>query len=234
MIKIEKSFYDGYVYDLSMKNNSNFFADSICIHNCEKKRYLMQIHDNEGVRFETPKLKIMGVEAIKSSTPAPCRVAMKELFKIILNEDEKSMQKYVLTFKDTFYKLPPEEKAFPRSVSNITKYEDSKTIYKNSPPINSRAAILYNHLLKKHKLEGKYEKISNGNKMRYIYLNPRNPLREDVIGFIDKLPVEFGLHQYIDNEKQFYKSFIKPVEMVLNAIDWDIEEKTTLDSFFTF
>jgi len=198
-----------------------------------KKRYILNVWDNEGVRYAKPKLKIMGIEAIKSSTPAPCREAFEELFQILIKGTEEQTQQYIQSFRNTFDALPPEEKAFPRGVSSIKKYMDSKTIYRKGTPINSRAAILYNSLLKQHKLENKYEAIKEGEKIKYIYLNPKNPMRQDVIAFSQILPPEFGLHRYIDNTTQFEKSFLDPAKIILNAIGWKAEEEASLEDFFS-
>jgi len=198
-----------------------------------KKRYILNVWDNEGVRYANPKLKIMGIEAIKSSTPAPCREAMEGLFQILINGTESETQRFIQEFKNTFDSLPIEEKAFPRGVSSLKQYADSKTIYKKSTPINSRAALLYNNLLKQHALENTYEMIKEGEKIKYIYLNPKNPIREDVIAFPEVLPPEFGLHRYIDNDTQFEKSFLDPAKIILNAIGWKAEEEATLEDFFT-
>lgn len=197
-----------------------------------KKRYILNVWDNEGVRYAEPKLKIMGIEAIKSSTPAACRKAFKELFDILINGTEDQTQKFIADFRNRFAALPAEEKAFPRGVSSVKEYADSKTIYKKSTPINSRASILYNHMLKQTNTENKYERIQDGEKIKYIHLNPRNPLREDVIGFYSILPPEFGLHQYIDNDTQFQKAFLDPTKAILNAIGWKAEESASLEDFF--
>jgi DNA polymerase elongation subunit (family B) len=198
-----------------------------------KKRYILNVWDNEGVRYANPKLKIMGIEAIKSSTPAPCREAMEGLFQILINGTESETQRFIQEFRNTFDSLPIEEKAFPRGVSSLKQYADSKTIYKKSTPINSRAALLYNNLLKQHALENTYEMIKEGEKIKYIYLNPKNPIREDVIAFPEVLPPEFGLHHYIDNDTQFEKSFLDPAKIILNAIGWKAEEEATLEDFFS-
>ena len=198
-----------------------------------KKRYILNVWDNEGVRYAKPKLKIMGIEAIKSSTPAPCRKAFKELFDILISGTETETQKFIADFRNRFAALPAEEKAFPRGVSSVKDYQDSKTIYKKGTPINSRAAILYNHMLKQTKMENKYERIQDGEKIKYIHLNPRNPLREDVMGFYTVLPPEFGLHQYIDNDKQFEKAFLDPAKLILDAIGWRAEETASLEDFFS-
>jgi DNA polymerase elongation subunit (family B) len=197
-----------------------------------KKRYILNVWDNEGVRYAKPKLKIMGIEAIKSSTPAPCREAFEQLFQILINGTEQETQLFIQNFRNTFDSLPAEEKAFPRGVSSLKKYLDKKTIYCKGTPINSRAAILYNHRLKELGLENKYEAIKEGEKIKYIHVNPRNPMREDVIGFSQVLPPEFGMHKFIDNEMQFEKAFLIPAKAILDAIGWKAEEEASLEDFF--
>lgn len=198
-----------------------------------KKRYILNVWDNEGVRYAKPKLKIMGIEAIKSSTPAACRTAFKELFNILISGTEDETQKFIENFRNKFASLPAEEKAFPRGVSSVKDYMDSKIIYKKGTPINSRAAILYNYMLKEKGVQNKYETIKDGEKIKYIHLNPRNPLREDVIGFFTVLPTEFGLHQYIDNDTQFEKAFLDPARLILDAIGWKAEPTASLEDFFS-
>jgi DNA polymerase elongation subunit (family B) len=198
-----------------------------------KKRYILNVWDNEGVRYAKPKLKIMGIEAIKSSTPAACRKAFKDLFNILIEGTEEETQKFIAEFRNKFVALPAEEKAFPRGVSSIKEYMDSKTIYKKGTPINSRASILYNYMLKEKGITNKYETIKDGEKIKYIHLNPRNPLREDVIGFFTVLPTEFGLHQYIDNDTQFEKAFLDPAKIILDSIGWKAEPTASLEDFFS-
>jgi DNA polymerase elongation subunit (family B) len=197
-----------------------------------KKRYILNVWDNEGVRYAKPKLKIMGIEAIKSSTPAACREAFEKLFQILINGTEQETQQFIHDFRHTFDSLPVEEKAFPRGVSSLKKYHDKKTIYAKGTPINSRAAILYNHRLKELGLEKKYEAIKEGEKIKYIHIDPRNPMREDVIAFSQILPPEFGLHRYIDNTTQFEKAFLAPAKIILDAIGWKAEEEASLEDFF--
>jgi DNA polymerase elongation subunit (family B) len=197
-----------------------------------KKRYILNVWDNEGVRYKSPKLKMMGIEAIKSSTPAPCREAFQDMFKILINGTEKEMQEFIVKFRNDFNSLPVEAKAFPRGVSAVRKYVDKKTnMYIKGTPINSRAAILHNFLLDRHDVKT-IAPIKAGDKIKYVYLNPRNPLHEDVIGFRDILPREFGLHLYVDNTKQFDKAFLEPANLILEAIGWSAEETTSLEGFF--
>lgn len=198
-----------------------------------KKRYILNVWDNEGVRYTEPKLKIMGIEAIKSSTPAVCRDAFEQLFKILIDGTEAEMQAFIADFRNRFASFPAESKAFPRGVTSLKEYSDKNTIYKKGTPINSRASLLYNHYLKEKNLENTYEAIKAGEKIKYIYLNAKNPIREDVIAFVDVLPPEFGLHKFIDNDLQFEKTFLDPAKLILDAIGWNAEEISTLEDFFS-
>ena len=196
-----------------------------------KKRYILNVYNEEGVELKEPKLKIMGIEAVKSSTPAPCRVKIKEALKVIMTKDESALIEFIDDFRTKFKKLSPEEIAYPRSCNNLKKYSSRTTIYKKSCPIHVRGALLYNNLLKKNKLK-KYEQIQEGDKVKFIQLKEPNPLRENIISFIGALPKEFDLHQYIDYDNQFDKSFLEPLRFIVNAIGWSFERQSTLDSFF--
>jgi len=197
-----------------------------------KKRYILNVYDNEGVRYAEPKLKIMGIEAIKSSTPAACRDALKQLFKVIVSGSEANTQKAIQVFKDHFITLPPEEISFPRGVSYISKWTNRQTLYKKGTPIHVRGAILYNQQIKDKALDKKLEKIQNGEKIKFCYLKMPNPIKENVIAFPTFLPEEFGLKRYVDYDLQFQKTFVDPIEPIMQAIGWSVEEKNTLEDFF--
>jgi DNA polymerase elongation subunit (family B) len=198
-----------------------------------KKRYILNVHNNEGVQYKIPKLKIMGIEAIKSSTPQIVREKFKESFKIIMAGDESSTQKFISNFREDFEKLGSEHISFPRGVTNVTDWAERGRIYKKGTPIHVRGSLLYNKLLKDLKLEDKYEKIGNGDKIKFIYLKMPNTLRENVISFPTSIPKEFELEQYIDYDKQFNKTFVDPLKLILDAISWNIEETNDLGDFFT-
>jgi DNA polymerase elongation subunit (family B) len=197
-----------------------------------KKRYILNVHDNEGVRYAEPKLKIMGIEAIKSSTPSACRDALKALFKVIVTGDESATQKAIQTFKEYFITLPPEQVSFPRGVNDTTKWRDRKLIYKKGTPIHVRGALLYNHYVKDKNLDKKYTLIQNGEKIKFCYLKMPNPIRENIISFPDYLPQELQLHKYINYDLQFQKTFLDPIEPILDAIGWSVEEKVSIEDFF--
>ena len=198
-----------------------------------KKRYILNVWDSEGVRYADPKLKIMGLEAVKSSTPAPCRQMIKDGLKVIMSGTEDEMIEYIESCRKEFKSLPPEEISFPRSVSNVTKYKGDNTIYAKGTPMHVRGALLYNHYVKENKLDRKYAYIQNGEKIKFCYLKDPNPIRENVISFIQDFPKELNLTKYIDYETQFNKAFVEPVKAVLNAIGWEVERRISLESFFT-
>ena len=196
-----------------------------------KKRYILNVYNEEGVDMKEPKLKIMGIEAVKSSTPAPCRAKIKEALKVIMNKDESSLIQFIDEFRNHFRKLRPEQIAYPRSCNNLKKYSSSTDIYQKSTPIHVKGALLYNNLLKKNKLV-KYEEIQEGDKIKFVVLKEPNPIREKVISFPATLPKEFNLHNYIDYDEQFDKSFLEPLRFIVNAINWNFEKQATLDNFF--
>jgi DNA polymerase elongation subunit (family B) len=198
-----------------------------------KKRYILNVYDNEGVRYAEPKLKIMGIEAIKSSTPSACRTALKELFKVIISGSESKTQKAIQTFKQYFATLPPEQVSFPRGVSDVNKWVSKSIVYKKGTPIHVRGAILYNKMIGDKGLDKSHAKIQNGDKIKFCYLKVPNPIRENVISFPDYLPNELQLHKYIDYNMQFEKTFLDPIIPILDAIGWQQEETVSIEDFFT-
>ncbi len=198
-----------------------------------KKRYILNVWDSEGVRYEEPKLKMMGIEAVKSSTPAPCRTMIKDGLKLMMNGTEEDVIKFIDDCRAKFKTLSPEEIAFPRTVSNVKKYYNYTDIYVKGTPIHCRGALLFNHYIKKNKLDRKYSLIGNGEKIKFIYLKKPNIIRENVISFIQDFPKELGLDKYIDYDLQFEKSFVEPLKAILDAIGWNVEKTVNLELFFT-
>jgi DNA polymerase elongation subunit (family B) len=198
-----------------------------------KKRYILSVWDSEGVRYEQPKLKIKGIEAIKSSTPAPCRKMLKDSFNILMSGTEDDLIDYIDKCREQFKKLPPEQIAFPKSASDVRKYYSSSSIYAFKTPFHIRGALLFNHYIKEKKLTNKYSLINNGEKIKYIYLKTPNIIRENVIAFIQEFPRELGLDKYIDYDLQFEKSFVDPLKSVLDAIGWNVEKTVNLELFFS-
>ena len=197
-----------------------------------KKRYIMNVYDSEGVRYEEPKLKMMGIEAIRSSTPSACKDKMKDIFKIIMNGTEDDVITYIDDFRKEFMTLGAEEIFFPRSVRGLEKYHDSAHLYKKGSPVHVKAALLYNKLLKDKKLTNDYPVIKDGEKIKFAYLKKQNIVGGDAIGIMNQLPPELELEDYIDYDKMFEKSFVEPMRVILDAVGWQTEKVSTLESFF--
>jgi len=197
-----------------------------------KKRYILNIYNNEGVQYKEPKMKVMGLEMIKSSTPAAIREKMRESIKIMMQGTEEDIHAFIADFKETFKQLPPEDISFPRGMNGLKEYSDSVSLYKKGTPIHVKGAILYNARLKALKLEKKYPLIQEGEKIKFTYLKMPNPIKDTVISYPSRLPQEFGLHEFIDYDVQFNKAFLDPIKVVLDCMNWSTEKINTLESFF--
>ena len=198
-----------------------------------KKRYILNVWDSEGVRYDEPKLKMMGIEAVKSSTPAPCRTMIKDALKLMMNGTEEDVIDFIDESRKKFKTLPPEDIAFPRTASNVQKYRSVSSIYEKGTPIHIRGALLFNHYVKKNKLDKKYSLIGNGEKVKFLYLKKPNIIQENVISFIQDFPNELGLNKYVDYDLQFDKSFVEPLKAILDAIGWNVEKTVNLELFFS-
>ena len=197
-----------------------------------KKRYILNVLDNEGVRLAEPKLKMMGIETAKSSTPQWVRKKLTEVLKVVMNGTEDEVWDFVETARKEFRNLPVEEISSPRGCNNLQQYSDQSNIYSKGTPIHVRGALLYNHLLKKKNVHKRYENVKNSDKIHFTYLTVPNPINENVISFINVLPREFELHGYVDYDLQFDKSFIEPLKNIITLIGWNVEPVASLDSFF--
>ena len=197
-----------------------------------KKRYILNVHDNEGVRLAEPKLKMMGIETAKSSTPQWVRKKLADALKVVMQGTEQELWEFVETARKEFRNLPPEEVAFPRGCKNLVQYADSTSIYSKGTPIHVRGSLLYNHLLKSKNLDMRYENIKNGEKIHFTYLSLPNPINENVISFINVLPKEFDLRRFVDYDMQFEKSFVDPLKVIITKLNWNVEPVASLNDFF--
>ena len=196
-----------------------------------KKRYILNVHNSEGVQFAKPKLKVMGLEMVKSSTPAVIRSKLKEFIMVILEGSQENLHKFVGEFRKEFNQLPVEEIAFPRGVNGMNTYKGSP-IYTKGTPIHVRGSLLFNHHCKRLGLEKKYQAIKDGDKIKFVYVKKPNPFQEDVIAFPQELPKEFGIHSYVDYDLQFEKVFLDALQTVIEPLGWKTEEQSSLEDFF--
>ena len=197
-----------------------------------KKRYILNVYNNEGVQYAEPQMKVMGLEMVKSSTPSSIRDKMKQVIKLMVTGTEDDVQEFIADFRKEFRTLPIEEISFPRSVNGLKTYTDKAQIYTKGTPIHVKGALLYNYLLNKHNLTNKYPKVQEGEKLKFTYLIQPNPINDTVISYPSRLPTEFGLDNYIDYELQFEKAFLDPIKIILDCIDWQVEKTSSLADFF--
>lgn len=217
-----------------------------------KKHYILNMYDLEGVRYKEPKLKMQGIEAVRSSTPSSCRENIKKALGVIMNQDERAMQAFISDFRKEFKKLPFEDVAFPRSVRGLIKedirgkngeivqkaYDTGSLNFKPSTPIHVKGSLIYNHLIKLRKLDTRYPLIGDGEKIKFCYMLGSSPLprtqdKNPVIAAPGKLPKELNLEKYIDYELQYQKAFVEPIKTILDSIGWkEGNDQQTLDAFF--
>ena len=200
-----------------------------------KKRYILNVWNSEGVQYSKPKLKMMGIEAVKSSTPAPCRTAIKDALNIMMSGTQSELINFISKFKDEFYNMEPEDIAFPRSVNGLSKYRSTTDVYSKGTPLHVRGSLLYNFYVSKKKLENIYPLIQEGEKIKYVHLKvdgKNNYMQEDVFSFLNTFPRQLGLEVCIDKKKQFYKSFLAPLQIITDVIGWETEKKGSLEAFF--
>jgi DNA polymerase elongation subunit (family B) len=196
-----------------------------------KKRYVINVHNSEGVQYAKPKIKVMGLEMVKSSTPSVIRDKLRDSLNVILRGDQKELHTYVMDFRKEFDKMSAAEIAFPRGVNGVKQYAGSP-IYMKGTPIHVRGALLYNHYIKKLGLDKKYQPIRDGDKIKFVYVRTPNPLQEDVIAFSQHIPSEFGIESYIDYDKMFEKVFLDALQIVIEPLGWKTQEESSLEDFF--
>ena len=197
-----------------------------------KKRYILNVYNNEGVQYKEPQMKVMGLEMVKSSTPSAIREKMRQSIKLMINGTEDDIHTFIDEFRKAFKAMPPEEVSFPRGMNGLKEYSDAATLYKKGTPIHVKGAILYNAKLKALKLDKKYPLIQEGEKIKFSYLKQPNPMKDMVISYPNRLPPEFGLQEYIDYDLQFEKAFLEPIKVILDQIGWSTEKRNSLESFF--
>ena len=199
-----------------------------------KKRYILNVHNSEGVQYAQPKKKVLGLEMVKSSTPSACRDKLREAIDVIFDKDETAIQSFIQVFRSEFETLPLADIAFPRGLNGLVKYADKKSIYGSGTPIHVRGALVYNHFLRSNKLDTKYPLINNGEKLKFIFLKEPNTIQSNVISFPQGgIPEEFALSKYIDYNTQFEKAFLDPLKIILDSIGWKSEKTSSLEDFFS-
>ena len=198
-----------------------------------KKRYILNVYNNEGVQYNEPQMKVMGLEMIKSSTPSAIREKMKEAIQLMVNGSQEDIHKFIADFRAEFKTLPVEEISFPRGLNGLNTYSDTVHLYKKGTPIHVKGAIIYNNNLKRLNLTKKYPLIQEGEKVKFTYLKMPNPFKDTVISYPSRLPKEFEMQQYIDYDMQFDKAFLEPIKVILDCMKWSTEKTSSIEDFFS-
>jgi len=202
-----------------------------------KKRYILNVHNSEGVQYAEPKLKMMGIEAVKSSTPQVCRDKIKDALKVIMSGDENDLNDFIQDFRKEWMDMDAASIAFPRSCNGMKKWRDSNSVYLKGTPMHVKGALIYNHQLKVKKLSSKYPEIMDGEKIKFVHLKDPNPYQCNAFTFLTDCPKELDINKYIDYEKQFEKSYVEPLKFITSAINWHIDDtygtQATLMDFFS-
>ena len=197
-----------------------------------KKRYALNVYNNEGVSYTEPKLKVMGLEIVRSSTPEYARKALKTAVSLALTKNEATLQKFISETESQYRQLRPEAIAFPRGVNGLGEYADKAKIYRKGTPMHVRASLLYNHQLRINHLEKKYEFIREGDKIKFLYLKIPNNIGENCIAFMGSIPPEFALQKFIDYDTMFQKSFLEPLNTILEGMGWSAKPQASLADLF--
>lgn len=234
-MKISKNWYDGYVYDISVRKNENLFVNGILSHNCgawvAKKRYAVLVWDDEGVRFKEPQLKVTGIEIVRSSTPGKVKPLLKDAVITLMKDAENIVQK-MDEIKAKFMEMPPEDVAFPRTANNVSKFYDENSIYRKGTPIGVRAALIYNAFIKKEELAKEFKPIQNGDKIKFLYMRQPNPaFNSNVFGFTNKLPKE-NLSTFVDYKTQYEKTVENVIRNISDRIGISLDNRVNLNDLF--
>lgn len=216
-------------YEQKMKMKREVLADVGVF--VAKKRYFLRVYNSEGVQYAEPKLKVTGLELVKSSTPQVCRKKLKDSLNIILDGDQEQINQYVNQFKNEFETLDTNSIGKPSGINGLKKFSDKVNVHAKGTPMHVRGALWYNHLIDKYKLPNN-EKITESDKIKVIFLRTPNPINQNVISIKDRLPPEFGLEKYIDYDTQFEKVFIDALQIMLEPIGWKLNNSANLDDFF--
>jgi DNA polymerase elongation subunit (family B) len=202
----------------------------------QPKRYVAWVLNNEGV--ECDKMKCVGVEMVRSSTPLFIQDVLEDVvFDMLKHKSNAKSDEKIKDIKDRFFKAPIELISFPRGIHGLDKYEEGGESENKSQPIHVRASMLYNDMIQSNPiLKNKYSLIKNDSKLKFIYMKPSSIFRSNVLAFVDKWPKEFNLDSCIDKDLQFEKTFIMPMTQFYELFGWSMPnlKNADLSDLFVF
>lgn len=198
---------------------------------CGKKHYIIRKLDEEGYRLPEPEIKMMGIEAIKTSIPMAIRKHLKSIIQILLDDNKGKFYEYVEKIKDEFEELSFEDMSSPTSVNKVEYYDLGDGKYRKGTPMHVKSAIGFNNYIIKESLTNKVPLIQSGDKIKYVRLNMPNPFDSEVLANVELLQQFIDVKPYINYYAQMERVFLKPLKPIVDAVGWPIEKVNTLDIF---
>ena len=188
-----------------------------------KKRYMLNVYDTEGVRHSTPKLKMMGIEAVKSSTPALARQVLTRAIELLLRGNQEEVWTLIDEQRKAFFAAPFDDVAMPRSVNGLKKYRNAT----KGIPIHVAGALAFNRRIEAEQLAD-IEPIREGAKIRFAYLREPNPFHCHVLSAMYGCPETWQVEKYLDYDRQFQIAVLDPLNAILSLVGWSAEHHATL------
>ncbi|ALY07083.1 putative DNA polymerase [Vibrio phage vB_VmeM-32] len=197
----------------------------------------MRVWDNEGKRKYNSKgeldykLKIMGLETQKSSTPPFASTSLKKSIDVILMGNESKLHEYVQHVLSEYPKQDYSEIASVISVNNIEKYSDAMGNPLKGSSAQVKASLAFNNLAKHH---AAVDPIKSGEKVQMLILKQPNPTHADKIAYPsgEVLPDDFGIDfsKWIDYRAMSQDHFLSPLQSMCDAIGWETEKRIKLNA----
>lgn len=190
-----------------------------------KKRYVLHVIDDEGI--VGPKYKYTGVDVVRTTMPNALKPFAKQIIETMMTTQSVTETNKVLNDTyTTFMTLTPHEIAFVKGLRGYEGYASKCDGLRPAKkmPIHAKSAYFYNLLVKQLGLESKYEKISSGDKVRYLYLETPNKYNIGSIGFKYDLPIEVMSNLKIDYEAMFEKIMFSAIERFYECVNWQIRK----------
>jgi DNA polymerase elongation subunit (family B) len=204
-----------------------------------KKRYGLKIINDNGKKVN--KMMIKGLDTVRSSFPVAMREMLSKVLEdILMDVPKEKLDEFIINFKDSMKLMDFNKIAIPISVKGLKKYKnvdgDIFKSHKLGTPVHVKSALYYNDFLKYNKISRQYSGISNGDKIKWIYLK-QNPLGLNTIaykGYEDPIEVLDFIRQYINPEKLYKQALHKKIMMLYEALGWDepTDASKTIERFF--
>ena len=220
---------DDFCEELNAYNKEKIWAEREIIADTAifnaKKKYFARVRDSEGTRFpeSDPKIKKMGLEVVKSSTPIWAKKRLEEAIPHIFDKDEADMKSWLQSIKEDFIKTNLNDIA---QVSSVSKTEyDPTDLDKNGKPkslnIGTKSAMATNNYIKSNNLLDKYNLLQSGDKTKRLFLIEPNIFGSNIVSFTDDNFVK-ELEGMVDYDLQFEKSFLIPLQIMVAPLGYDL------------